>query len=496
MTIINTNAGAINAQAVMQRVNGEMNTSMTRLSSGLRINAAKDDAAGMAIAEKMTSQIMGLNQSIRNATDGQKLIDTTEGAHVETSNMLQRLRELAVQASNDTNTSFDRSKITAESKQLIAEINRVSETTTFNGMKVMDGSFSGKQFQIGADAGQVINVNVDSTSARDIGANQVAGKVQVATAGASPAATGAQNITISGSTGQETVALAGGASAKDAAAAINGVSASTNVEASAETNVQLSGLSETGTVSFSINGKSIGNVTIASTSDLTALRDAINEASGETGITATMGDTDGKVILTSTTGENIAITNFSTVKTGDAAASTSTTGSITAAGVDSQGNVLSGATETTTITETNHSTTITGQVTMTSGKTFTATTDAAGFVATAAGSVNSDLSSVADIDLNSVDGAANAIKVLDAAIGKISQSRSDLGAISNRLDSTISNLTNISSNVQAAKSQITDADFAEESTNLARGKILSQAATAMLAQANSSQQGVLSLLRG
>lgn len=496
MTIINTNAGAINAQAVMQRVNSEMDTAMTRLSSGLRINAAKDDAAGMAIAEKMTSQIMGLNQGIRNATDGQKLIDTTEGAHVETSNMLQRLRELAVQASNDTNTSLDRGKITAEAKQLIAEINRVSETTTFNGMKVLDGSFAGKQFQIGADAGQVINVNIDSTSARTLGANQVEGKVQVAAAGATPTATVAQNITVSGSTGQETVALAAGASAKDAATAINGVSASTNVTATAETNVQLSNLSETGVVTFEVNGKSIGNVTIADTADLTALRDAINDASGETGITAKMGDTNGKVILTSTTGENIEITNFATVATGDAAASTTTTGSIDAAGVDSKGNVLSGGTEATSITETNHSTIVTGQVTMTSAKTFTATTSAAGFVATAAGSVNSDLSSVADIDLTTTDGAANAIKVLDAAIGKISQSRSDLGAISNRLDSTISNLTNISANVQSAKSQITDADFAAESTNLARGKILSQAATAMLAQANSSQQGVLSLLRG
>lgn len=496
MTVINTNTAAINAQATLQRVNNEMGTAMTRLSSGMRINAAKDDAAGMAIAEKMTAQIMGLNQAVRNATDGQNLIDTTEGAHVETSNMLQRLRELSVQASNDTNTASDRGKISAESKALIAEINRVAETTTFNGMKILDGSFSGKQFQIGADAGQVLNVNIESTSARDIGANQVAGLVQVATAAASPTATVAQNITISGSTGQETVALAAGVSAKTAAEAINGVSAKTNVEAKAETNVQLSGLSETGAVSFSINGKSIGSVTISDTTDLTALRDAINESAGETGITAKMGDTDGKVILTSTTGENIEISNFSTVKTGDAAASTSTTGSITASGVDADGTVLSGATETTSITETNHSTIVTGQVTMVSSKGFTATTDAAGIVATAAGSANSSLSSVANIDLTTVGGAANAIKVLDAAIGKISQQRSDLGAISNRLDSTISNLTNITSNVQAAKSQITDADFAAESTALARGQILSQAATAMLAQANASKQGVLSLLRG
>lgn len=496
MTIINTNTGAIQAQAVMQRANTESANAMSRLSSGLRINTAKDDAAGMAIAEKMTSQVMGLNQAVRNATDGKNLIDTAEGAQVETTNMLQRLRELAVQSSNDTNTNSDRGKIAAESKALIAEINRVSETTTFNGMKVLDGSFSGKQFQIGADAGQTINVNIDNMSARDLGANQVQGKVQVAAAAAAPAATAAQKITISGASGQQAVDLAAGASAKTAAAAINAVSAKTGVEATAQTNAQISDLNETGSITFAINGKNIGNVAIADTGDLKALRDAINDASGTTGITAKMGDTDGKVILTSSTGEDIKLTGFAMTKTGDAAASTSTTGTFTLSGVDAEGTVLSGTGETASLTETDNGSTVTGQVSFTSSKAFTATTDAAGFVATAAGSVNSDLASVADIDLTSTNGAAEAIKVLDAAIGKVSQSRSDLGAVSNRLDSTISNLTNISANTQAAKSNITDADFAQESTNLARGQILSQAATAMLAQANSSKQGVLSLLRG
>ena len=129
MTTINTNIGAIAAQANMSKVNDDFNQAMTRLSSGLRIHAAKDDAAGMAIAEKMTAQVMGINQAVRNATDGKNLLDTTESAHVEVSNMLQRMRELAVQSANDTNTGSDRGNITAESRQLVAEINRIAENT-------------------------------------------------------------------------------------------------------------------------------------------------------------------------------------------------------------------------------------------------------------------------------------------------------------------------------------------------------------------------------
>ena len=213
MTSINTNIGALSAQANMTRVNDELNTAMTRLSTGLRINAAKDDAAGMAIGEKMTAQVMGLNQAVRNATDGKNLIDTTESAHVEVSNMMQRLRELAVQSANDTNTSSDRGNIVAESRQLIAEINRVSETTTFNGMKVMDGSFEGKQFQIGADANQTVSVNVESTRATDIGAFTMRSDVNVVAANASTIAA-STSIIVSGHAGSAEITQTAGMSAQ------------------------------------------------------------------------------------------------------------------------------------------------------------------------------------------------------------------------------------------------------------------------------------------
>ncbi len=490
MTSINTNIGALAAQANMTRVNDQLNSAMTRLSTGLRINAAKDDAAGMAIGEKMTAQIMGLNQGVRNATDGKNLIDTTESAHVEVSNMLQRLRELAVQSSNDTNTSSDRGNIVAESRQLIAEINRVSETTTFNGMNIMDGSFSGKQFQIGADANITVSVNVESTRATEIGAFTLRSDVNVAD-GASAIAAGT-NIIISGHAGSAEVDQSAEMSARQLASAINGVSSQTGVSATAQTVAKLSNLDAKGQLSFRINNVDVGPVAISDENDLRSLRDAINAVTTRTGVTAGMGDNNGEIILTDTTGANIAISNF----VSDDGAGGDLTLDVDVLNAD-------GTSATTTFNTSESltdgdSATVTGQVTLSSTKVFSVhtsdnTTDEAFFQNS---NSPSQLEQLAEIDLSTAEGAGRAINVIDMALSKVSQARSDLGAVSNRLDSTISNLTNISTSVEAARSQIMDADFAAESTNLARGQILSQAATAMLAQANASKQNVMSLLRG
>lgn len=490
MSSINTNIGAIAAQANMTRVNEELNTAMTRLSTGLRINAAKDDAAGMAIGEKMTAQIMGLNQAVRNATDGKNLIDTTESAHVEVSNMMQRLRELAVQSSNDTNTSADRGNIVAESRQLIAEINRVSETTTFNGMKVMDGSFSGKQFQIGADANITVSINVDSTRATDIGAFTLRSDVNVAD-GASGIA-GGTNIVISGHAGSAEFEQTAEMSARQLEAAINNVSSQTGVSATAQTVAKLSNLDSAGQLSFELNGYDVGPVAISDASDLRSLRDAINAETTRTGVTAAMGSDNSEIILTDTTGKNIVFSNFSS----DDGAGGDLTIDVDVLNAD-------GTAATTTFTTSESLTdgdtaTVTGQVTLSSTQVFSVhtaddTVDEAFFQeSNSAGK----LEQLAEIDLSTAEGAGKAINVIDMALAKVSQARSDLGAVSNRLDSTISNLTNITTSVESARSQVMDADFAAESTNLARGQILTQAATAMLAQANASQQNVMSLLRG
>lgn len=490
MTTINTNIGAIAAQANMTKVNDDFNTAMTRLSSGLRINGAKDDAAGMAIAEKMTSQVMGINQAIRNASDGKNLLDTTESAHVEVSNMLQRVRELAVQSASDTNTSSDRGNITAEVRQLLSEINRVAENTTFNGMKVMDGSFTNKQFQIGADAGQTLNISIDSTAATQIGAYK---QSTVASASATGVAT--QDIVITGSAGSAAITAAAGQSAEELAAAVNAASSMTGVGATAKTQATLSftgGAAAAGTVSFTINGTSIGTGVAISTDaggaiDLTSLRDAINSKSASTGVTAKMGDDNTSIVMTDANGTNITIDDYT---------HTATTPGITLS-IDADGDPATAAVTSTLAV--GAATTVTGQVSFTSTESFaiSATAAATGFFGNAAAaSFTSELESVAEIDLSTAESSAEAIEVIDVALQKISQSRGDLGALSNRLDSTISNLTNISVSVQTARSQVVDADFAKESTNLARGQILSQASTAMLAQANSSKQNVLSLLRG
>jgi len=492
MTMINTNIGATVAAANMNRVNEDMSAAMNRLSSGLRINAAKDDAAGMAITEKMTSQITGLNQAVRNATDAKNLIDTTEGAHVEVSNMLQRLRELAVQSSNDTNTSADRNNLGAEAKQLLTEINRVAKDTTFNGMNIMDGSFADKQFQIGADSGQVLKVSVDSAAATDIGANTFSSNASLA-AGAGTTDTGiaaGTTVNITGFAGSAELTTTAGQSAKEMAAAINDVTASTGVQASAVTNVELSGFSAADTVTFDVNGVNIGTVAISDTSDLRGIANAINNQTGQTGVTAKMGADNSSIVLTDASGEDIAITNFTT-------GAGTTTMDATALNSDGTAAGATAGVHTATLDDTANAAAISGQVEMSSTKQFSVGTDVttAGTVFFEATANTSDLTSVAEIDLSTLEGAADALKVIDVALQKISQSRSDLGAVSNRLDSTISNLTNITVNVEAARSGVMDADFAKESSNMAKAKILSQAATSMLAQANKTSENVLSLLR-
>jgi len=365
MTTINTNIGAIAAQANMSKVNDDFNQAMTRLSSGLRINAAKDDAAGMAIAEKMTAQVMGINQAVRNATDGKNLLDTTESAHVEVSNMLQRMRELAVQSANDTNTGSDRGNITAESRQLVAEINRIAENTTFNGMKVMDGSFNGKQFQIGADLGQTLNISIDSAAATDIGAFKVKSEVLTSATGGTA---GSENLIISGHAGNTEIDTTANMSAKDLAAKVNSASAQTGVQATAVSKATLSGLTDEAKVSFKVNGESIGTVAISDKTDLRSLRDAINTKTTSTGVSAAMGDDNSSIVLTDSTGKNIDISDYaSTDSAGGAGADLDMTG------LNTDGTAASGPE---TLDGTNTTATVTGQVTFTSTQTFSVNSSA------------------------------------------------------------------------------------------------------------------------
>ena len=315
MTSVNTNVGAVVAAANIEKISKEMDTAIARLSSGLRINSAKDDAAGMAIVSKMESQVKGLGMAIRNASDSQNLIDTAEGANVEVVNILQRLRELAIQSSNDTNTALDRTFINAEATQLIAEIDRISAQTTWNGSGLLDGTFTSKQFQLGANSGEDVTFDIDSSASADIGNYRVDGTATMVAA--TDDIITAQTLTIAGNIGATTSAVALGSSAKTVASGVNDVASLTGVTATAVTKVKMHSLTTTGTVAFTIGndaatlGSANISVAITDVSDLRLIRDAINASAGTTGITAaTHSDGNSALVLTHSTGEDIKITSF------------------------------------------------------------------------------------------------------------------------------------------------------------------------------------------
>ena len=498
---INTNVGALMASAAASSVNKSLDTSMNRLATGMRINSAADDAAGVAIAGRMTANINGLNQAIRNASDGQSMINTAEGAQTETVNILQRMRELSVQSANDTNNSDDRGYMQSEMSQLKSELDRISQSTSWAGQKLLDGNFASKTLQIGpsASTSEQINIGIDSMAAGSMGTYRLDSNSNVTATGASVAAL-SQTVTdfdVIGHKGAAEAAFAAASSAATVAAAVNADSGSTGVSASAVTNAKLAlSATPTSTVTFGLNGTAI-SATVVSNTDLTNLRDAMNAVSGTTGVTATFdGSNKAALLITDANGDNIAITDFS--DTG-----TATTLNVTARNYDNSADNGSAVTMTSAATGT-ADTVILGTARFESIKAFTvvdqeagstdANTAALAYLTSASNSAT--LSSVSAIDIGTQTGAENALGVIDGAIGYVMNSRANLGAISNRLDSTISNLTSIVTNTEAARSRVQDADFAAESTNLAKSQILQQASTAMLAQANASKQGVLSLLQG
>jgi flagellin len=253
--VINTNVASLNAQRNLSTSQSNLSTALQRLSSGLRINSAKDDAAGLAIADRFTSQIRGLDQARRNANDGISLSQTAEGALAQSGQILQRVRELAIQSANATNSASDRQSLNSEVNQLVTEITRIANATTFNGLKVLDGSYQGQQFQVGADANQTIGVSIRGASARDLSNNTVSGQGTgaaglggaSAAANTAPAGNGvvAQTVTVSGSNGSANVSVSLNDQASTIAAAVNAQSGSTGVNARASTSATLAALMST-----------------------------------------------------------------------------------------------------------------------------------------------------------------------------------------------------------------------------------------------------------
>lgn len=498
--VINTNVLSLTSQRSLTNTQSSLATSMERLSTGLRINSAKDDAAGLGITDRMTTQIRGLNQAVRNAGDAISMSQTAEGAMQESTNILQRMRELAIQSANDSNSASDRANLQKEVAQLAQELNRIASTTTFNGTNILDGTFTAAKFQVGANANETISVTIGSTSATTMGAYKANGTATQDHVGGALTAvadgTGGNNVAadaafaITGNLGSSTLSIAVDATAAKIASQINGVQDNTGVTATASNSVELKATA-TGNISFTLSSQDEGQATVGSaatisalvttSTDLDALRDAINADSASTGITADLNSAGDGIVLSNTTGHDIVVANVSNNDAADTA-SVVTVGGVALADEDA----TASGTELDSIV-------VGGKVELSSAKAFqvsSTNTDIMAAVAT-----SGTLNSVADVDIGTQAGANSALDVFDQALRFISDSRADLGAIQNRLESTIANLTKASETVTAARSRVQDADFAAETSNLTRTQILQQAGVAMLTQANAQPQLVLSLLQ-
>jgi flagellin len=501
---INTNIAALNAQRNLGKTQGMLNQSLQRLSSGLRINSAKDDAAGLAISDRMTVQIRGLNQAARNANDGISLSQTAEGALQESGNILQRMRELAVQSANDTNSSSDRANLQKEVSQLQDELNRIASQTSFNGQKILDGTFTAAKFHVGAYADESISVSIGNASATNMGAYMTTSILNIG--GEAGFVEGVEEVvnqvagdtvTVSGNLGSSDVTYADDATAAEIAAGINAVEGDTGVSATAKTTADImlaTGVAVGEALSFSLStedgaGTAQGSVktithTLTSTTDYSGLRDAINAESSSTGVVASLNTAAGSLTLTNSDGHNIIIGSVSNGTNDDNVLFVGAT----AATFTSTATLQNDGTTAGNLDEVN----IGGQVTMSSSKSFAVTGTVTDF---AAADLAGTLSSVADVDVSTQAGSNAALNVVDEALSFISSTRADLGAVQNRFESTIANLQSVSENVSAARARIMDADFAAETADLTKAQVMQQAGVAMLAQANMLPQTVLALLQ-
>ena len=472
--IVNTNVAGLNAQRNLLFSSNKLAKSFQRLSSGLRINTAGDDAAGLSISERFTSQIRGLSQSVRNSNDAISLTQVAEGALQETTNVLQRIRELSVQAASDVNTDADRSALQDEVSQLKEELQRIGNTTTFNGQKLLDGTFTDKFFHVGMNFRETVKVRVRDARAEILGRWAVETGTAVTTNAIAAGDVFLNGITVRGTRIQDdslsTTLQTGSAIAK--AAAINDSTSFTGVAAYVNSAVRVGQNAVAGGVldqnnNITINGRTITGMTVAADDANDSLIRAINAEQDFTGVFASR-DKSGTIQLEAKDGRNI---DLSFVGNGS---------------LISGLNINGGASGDVT----------TGTVTLHSEDQYLVTGNNEGYIGFQPGSligVNAN-QAVQTIDVTSRDGANLALLIADRALKQVTKDRAELGAIQNRLDSTIANLTTVSENASSARSRIMDADFALETANLSKDQILQQAGTSILAQANANAQSVLKLL--
>ncbi|PSU38831.1 flagellin [Photobacterium phosphoreum] len=525
---INTNVTAMTAQRNLNSASSSVADSMSKLSSGLRINSAKDDAAGLQISNRLTNQTNGLNVAMRNANDGVSMAQTAEGAMSESTTIMERMRELALQSANGSNSDKDRDAMQKEMGELQSEMNRIADTTSFGGQSLLDGSFGSRDFQIGANSNETQSLGLMDVSAHAIGRDYASTTNAAAATNAFTGGLTTDNSTFAfelGGTKHE-IAVTKDMTHEDFQNKINNIDGISDVEvtqtgdwADATTGtpatqgtVKLSAI-DTTAAGFTLDVGGI-DVTVAKGADDAAIATAINSAVVDAKKAITDLDPDGDTsaldgISANADGGEITITGNSK---GDELSVSATIAAAAGLGVS----VTVGS-----------ETPIVGAVAAGGGTATDASTDHEASADPAApetaATFNIDFSkakfdtdikdysldggvtkvdidgapkteSVASLDLSTAEGAQNAIDVLDSAMEQVDEKRAEIGAFQNRMTHTMSNLANINENVNASNSRIKDVDFASETINMTKGQILQQAGTSILAQAKQIPQAALSLL--
>jgi flagellin len=577
--VVNTNVASLNAQRQLLQIGSELDKASERLSSGRRINSAADDAAGLAISNRQTAAIRGLDQAVRNANDGISLIQTAEGALEESTNILQRMRELAIQSANGIYSDTDRATLNAEVQQLKAELDRIAETTTFNGQKVLDGSLGEIALQVGSEANQTMSFEIQGFNSSSLGGSGGDLIGEAFSGGTADLyAVTANDLQIND---VNISSLTGSTSLNDALDSINSdldgkgaeVSALVSTEGESTGDGQLIAGTDTLTLAV-VDGD--GNSQSYVLTGTSSLQDLVNKINSDTAITASVSDS-GKLVLSQEGVESITVSGSGT-KALDAAGfdgtetdgyfrlvisdtsgdglkieaqSGATTATVDALGInihDDEGNILGQALASNASNDINDGDLIINGVEI--GEIDAGTSTAAtitnvieainkfssetGVIAFEAGDGSDDqiglrstdgsivavkygdnatsadvlamtglqeqnsavgAGSVAGVDVSTISGSQSAVSIIDSALEQINSTRADMGAISNRLDFTVSNLSSISEKTSAARSRVVDADFASETAQLSRAQVLQQASQAMLAQANARPQQVLALLQ-
>jgi flagellin len=485
---LNTNIDSLTAQNNLTGSQALLSQSLTRLSSGLRINSAADDAAGLAITQGFSTQINGTNQAINNANDAVSEAQTAGGALSTIVNNLQSIRTLAVEAANGSNSATDRAALDAQVQQQISEITQIAQQTSFNGTSVLNGSSGTTVYQVGANVGDTIAINLtQGVQASQIGAYASSGALQVTTNALTAGALTLQignnpAVAIQAATAGTNAIGQAADSAYAAAQAINdsgvtGLTATASTTEAGTASGAIAGGTSGGGYSLTINGTSIISSTDVGTSGLSAnaLETAINSESATTGVTASTGTAG--IVLSATDGSNI-----NTVET----FGTGVTGGLNGAGIVDSAST-SGYTALGKVTlSASTAITVTGSASTDIGLTGSTTTPQ---------TIAASTGTLASANVLTVSAANNTIQAVDSALTTVSNFQSQLGAIQNRFTAAVSNLTATAQNLTQSRSTIQDANFAQETANLTQAQVLEQAGISVLAQANQEPQLILKLLQ-